>query len=74
MTINKLPYVQGFLLEMLISIFLMLTIISVSTDKRVSKSVTGLSIGGVVAVCSFVGGPLTGASMNPARSACVISR
>ena len=46
----------------------MLTIISVATDKRVSKSITGLSIGGVIAVCSFVAGPFTGASMNPART------
>ena len=68
MTINKLTVVQGFLFEILMTLFLMLTIISVATDKRVSKSITGLSIGGVVAVCSFVGGPFTGASMNPARS------
>ena len=67
-TINKLGSTQGFLLEVLITIFLMLTIISVATDKRVSKSITGLSIGGVVAVCSFVAGPFTGASMNPART------
>ena len=46
----------------------MLTIISVATDERVSKSIVGLSIGGVITVCSFVAGPFTGASMNPARS------
>ena len=68
MTINRLTFIKGFSLEVLISIFLMLTIISVATDKRVSKSITGLSIGGVIAVCSFIGGPFTGASMNPARS------
>ena len=68
MTTNKLTFIQGFSLEILISMFLVLTIISVATDKRVSKSVTGLSIGGMVAVCSFVAGPYTGASMNPARS------
>ena len=68
MTSNKLTLVQGFLFEILMSMFLMLTIISVATDKRVSKSITGLSIGGIITVCSFVGGPFTGASMNPARS------
>ena len=68
MTINKLTTSKGFILEVLISTFLMLTIISVVTDKRVSKSIVGLSIGGVIAVCSFIGGPFTGASMNPARS------
>ena len=68
MTSNKLTLVQGFLFEILMSMFLMLTIISVATDKRVSKSIAGLSIGGIITVCSFVGGPFTGASMNPARS------
>ena len=67
-TINRLTISQGFIFEVLISLFLMLTIISVATDKRVSKSVAGLSIGGIIAVCSFVAGPFTGASMNPARS------
>ena len=68
MTINKLTFIKGFSLEVLISIFLMLTIISVATDERVSKSIAGPSIGGVITVCSFVAGPFTGASMNPARS------
>ena len=67
-TTNKLTLAQGFLFEILMSMFLMLTIISVATDKRVSKSMAGLSIGGIITVCSFVGGPFTGASMNPARS------
>jgi len=68
MTINKLTSYQGISFEILMSMFLMLTIISVSTDDRVSKAVTGIAIGGVIAVCSFIGGPFTGASMNPARS------
>ena len=41
---------------------------SVAIDQRSSKSITGISIGGIVAICSFVAGPFTGASMNPARS------
>ena len=68
MTINKLTFTKGFSLEILISIFLMLTIISAATDKRVSNSIASLSIGGMITVCSFVAGPFTGASMNPARS------
>ena len=68
MTVNKLTMSQGFCFEVLMTMFLMLTIAGVATDKRVPKSVTGMSIGGVVAVCSFIGGPFTGASMNPARS------
>ena len=68
MTINKLTVSQGVFLEILISMFLMLTIISVATNEKISKHIASFSIGGVIAVCSFVAGPFTGASMNPARS------
>jgi len=68
MTINKLTFSQGAFLEILISIFLMLTIISVATNEKISKHIAGFSIGGIITVCSFVAGPFTGASMNPARS------
>ena len=68
MTINKLTVYQGAFLEILISMFLMLTIISVATKEKISKYIAGFSIGGIITVCSFVAGPFTGASMNPARS------
>ena len=68
MTINRLTITQGFIFEILITIFLIVTIMSVAIDQRSSKSITGISIGGIVAICSFVAGPFTGASMNPARS------
>ena len=68
MTINRLTVSQGAFLETLISMFLMLTIISVATNEKISKYIAGFSIGGIIAVCSFVAGPFTGASMNPARS------
>ncbi len=68
MTINKLTLTQGFLLEVLITAFLVLTIFCVAKEKSNSKLIAGLSIGSMVSVCSFVAGPFTGASMNPARS------
>ncbi len=68
MTINKLSFVGGSSFEVLMSFFLMLTIMGVATDSRAIKSMVGIAIGSVVAICSFVGGPFTGASMNPARS------
>ena len=68
MTINRLSKSQGFMFEVLISIFLMLTIVSVASNKKLSNSIIGFSIGGIITVCSFVAGPFTGASMNPARS------
>ena len=68
MTINKLSFVGGSSFEVLMSFFLMLTIMGAATDSRATKSMAGIAIGSVVAICSFVGGPFTGASMNPARS------
>ncbi|MBX2804022.1 MAG: MIP family channel protein [Myxococcales bacterium] len=55
-------------LEVLLTFFLMFVIKSVATDARASGNVAALAIGGTVALCALMGGPLTGASMNPARS------
>lgn len=59
---------SGALTEMLLSFVLMFVIVSVATDHRAVGDMAGLAIGTAVALCAFVGGPLTGASMNPARS------
>jgi aquaporin NIP len=55
-------------IEVLATFFLALVIISVATDKRAAPGVAGLAIGFTVLLDSLVFGPLTGASMNPARS------
>ena len=62
----SLPTTLG--LEIVFTFFLMFVIKSVATDARASGNVAALAIGGTVALCALVGGPLTGASMNPARS------
>lgn len=54
--------------EGLFTAILMLVITAVATDSRVSGTRAGLAIGMTVAVCAFIGGPLTGAVMNPARA------
>jgi len=54
--------------ELLLSFFLMLVIIAVATDRRVSSTVPALAIGLTVVFCVLIGGPVTGGSMNPARS------
>lgn len=54
--------------ELVLSFVLMLVIIAVATDKRVSSTVPALAIGLTVVACVLVGGPITGGSMNPARS------
>jgi MIP family channel proteins len=55
-------------MEMLLSFLLMLVIIAVATDKRVNGAVPGMAIGLIVVVDVLIGGPVTGGSMNPARS------
>lgn len=58
----------GFLVEFILSFVLMFVIMSVATDSRAVGELAGIAIGTTVALCAFVGGPLTNASMNPARS------
>ena len=58
----------GIFVELILSLLLMFVIIAVATDSRAVGEMAGIAIGSTVALCAFVGGPLTGASMNPARS------
>ena len=55
-------------MEAVLSFFLMLVVSAVATDTRVSGAVSGLAIGLMVVVDVFIGGPISGGSMNPARS------
>lgn len=59
---------QAIGVELLIAFFLMFVITSVATDGRAVGQMAGPAIGGTVALCALFAGPLTGASMNPARS------
>lgn len=59
---------QGFVIEIILTIFLMTVIMAMATDKRAAPGASGLAIGMTVALCSISGGLFTGASMNPARS------
>lgn len=61
-----LPGVIG--VEAVLTFFLMLVIVSVATDSRVHGAVPGAAIGLTVMVAGLMAGPLTGSSMNPARS------
>lgn len=57
-----------FLIELIVTFFLVLTIVSVATDDRVPQAVAGLSVGFTLAVCVLVAGPLSGGAVNPARA------
>jgi len=54
--------------EILITSSLMLVIIAVATDRRVSSTAPAIAIGLAVVMGVLLGGPVTGGSMNPARS------
>lgn len=54
--------------EFVLSFFLMFVIIAVATDTRAVGTMAGAAIGATVALDALVGGAVTGASMNPARS------
>ncbi len=54
--------------EILLTTILMFVIAGVATDGRAVGAMAGNAIGGTVALSALWAGPLTGASMNPARS------
>jgi MIP family channel proteins len=59
---------QSFGLEILLTAALMFVIIAVATDTRAVGELAALAIGFTVALDAMWGGPISGASMNPARS------
>lgn len=59
---------QGFVLELILTFFLMLVIINVSTGSKEVGIMAGFAIGGVVMLEALFAGPITNASMNPIRS------
>lgn len=59
---------QTFLLEIILTAILMLVILSVSTGGKEKGITAGITIGAVIALEAMFAGPVSGASMNPARS------
>lgn len=59
---------QAFGWEVALTFFLMFVIMAVATDDRAVGANAAIAIGGTVAFDALFGGPITGASMNPARS------
>jgi aquaporin Z len=67
-TIPAIDVYRAFVLELLLTFFLMVVIINVSTGSKEIGVVAGIAIGGVVLLEAMFAGPITNASMNPARS------
>jgi aquaporin NIP len=59
---------QSFLWELILTFFLMFVIMAVATDTRAVGEAAAIAIGGTVLLDAMFGGPISGASMNPARS------
>ena len=60
---------SGFLIEAVLTFFLVWVVFATAADPRGSfKSIAGLAIGLTITLDVFMGGPLTGAAMNPARA------
>jgi MIP family channel proteins len=59
---------QSFVLEALLTFFLMFVIMAVATDTRAVGQTAALAIGATVGLEALFAGPISGASMNPARS------
>lgn len=59
---------QSFVLEVMLTLMLMFVILSVSTGAKEKGTMAGVAIGAVIAFEALFAGPISGASMNPARS------
>jgi aquaporin Z len=59
---------QSFILELILTFFLMLVIMGVSTGSKEQGLFAGLAVGSVILLEAMFAGPICGASMNPARS------
>ena len=67
-TIPSVDVWRAFVLELILTFFLMVVIINVSTGSKETGMMAGIAIGGVVLLEALFAGPITNASMNPARS------
>ncbi|MCE9565731.1 MAG: aquaporin [Planctomycetes bacterium] len=59
---------QSFVLEFMLTLILMFVILSVSVGSKEKGVLAGVAIGSVIALEAMFAGPISGASMNPARS------
>lgn len=67
-TIPNGNLIQSLALEIILTAALMFVTTAVATDPRVPPPLAPLAIGATVVLDALWGGPISGASMNPARS------
>jgi MIP family channel proteins len=59
---------QAFVVEVLITFILVFVVMAVATDQRAPAAIAPIAVGFALAVGVFIAGPVTGGSVNPARS------
>lgn len=59
---------QSFVMEIMLTLILLFVVLNVSVGAKEKGITAGLAIGGVISFEVLCGGPISGASMNPARS------
>lgn len=59
---------QSWAMECILTVILMVVILSVSTGSKEQGILAGVAVGAVIALEALFAGPVSGASMNPARS------
>jgi MIP family channel proteins len=64
----RLPVTEALLVEALLTMLLVSIILHTSRRRAAVGTQAALAVGGTIALCGLWAGPLTGASMNPARS------
>lgn len=62
------PPLKAFVLELLLTFFLMLVIINVSTGSKEIGTMAAIAVGAIILLEAMFAGPMTKASMNPVRS------
>ena len=67
-TIPTVNILRAFVMETILTFILMFVILNVSTGHMEKGIMAGVAVGGTIAIEALIGGPMTGASMNPARS------
>lgn len=67
-TMTTLPVASAWCVEAMMTAILMWIVMGVSTGAKEKSITAGLAVGATIAMEAFVAGPLTKASMNPARS------
>jgi len=67
-TLPAVDPIRAVVIEIVLSFLLMFVILNVSTGHMEKGIMAGVAVGGTVALEALIGGPVTGASMNPARS------